>query len=62
MDRKTRIDDPDDGVLPATPGRRRAAMATGCLFALVLLAVLIWFAATHTGTGDSPGWFGWGSR
>lgn len=58
MDRKTRIDDPDDEVLPASPRRRRASMMIGCLFAIVLIAVLIWFGATHTGTGEQPGWFG----
>jgi hypothetical protein len=62
MDRNTRIDDPDDGMLPASPTRRRASMAIGCLFALVLLGVLIWFGATHTGTADAPGWFGRGGR
>lgn len=60
MKRKTRIDDPDDEMLPASPRRRRAAMTIGCLFALALLAFLVWFAATHTGTMDAPGWFGSG--
>lgn len=58
MDDRTRIDDPDDGVLPASPGRRRTAMTFGCLFAIALLAFLIWFAATHTGTSEQPRWFG----
>ena len=62
MDPKTRIDDPDDEVLPASPKRRQAAMTIGCLFALALLAFLIWFGVTHTGTADSPGWFGSGGR
>lgn len=56
--RKVTIDDPDDEVLPASPRRRRAAAMIGCLFALFLMLVLVWFAATHTQTLDSPGWFG----
>lgn len=52
------IDNPDDEILPASPGRRRSAMVVGCLFALLLLAVLVWFVATHTETMDNPGWFG----
>lgn len=58
MDRKTRIDDPDDEVLPASPGRRRTAMTVGCLFVIAVLAFLIWFVATHTQTFERPGWFG----
>ena len=58
MDDRTRIDDPDDEVLPASPTRRRAAMSIGCLLAIALLVFLVWFAATHTGTSDRPGMFG----
>lgn len=58
MDRNTPIDDPDDEVLPASPRRRQAAMAIGCLFILAMLVFLIWFIATHTETFDRPGWFG----
>lgn len=58
MDSKTPIDDPDDEVLPASPERRRTVMTIGCLFALALVAFLIWFGATHTGTFGRPSWFG----
>ena len=58
MDSNTPIDNPDDEVLPATPGRRRTAMTIGCLFVVVVLGALIWFGVTHTGTGNSPSWFG----
>jgi hypothetical protein len=35
----------------------------GCLFALALLGILIWFGVLHLGTADKPGWFGgWGGR
>lgn len=58
MDENTPIDDPDDEVLPASPARRRKAMLIGCLFAILLLAILIWFGVTHTRTSDHPGLFG----
>ena len=58
MDRQTPIDDPDDEVLPASPGRRRTAMTIGCLFVIALLVFLIWFSASHTGTAERRGWFG----
>lgn len=58
MDDRTPIDDPDDEVLPASPERRRVAMTIGCLVVVAVVAFLIWFAATHSGTFDRPGWFG----
>jgi hypothetical protein len=58
MDSRTPIDDPDDEVLPASPGRRRTAMTIGCLFVIVVLVFLVWFAATHSGTFEHRGWFG----
>lgn len=59
MDRdRFRIDDPDDEVLPASPGRRRGAAILGCATLLVLLAILVWFVATHTQTFENPGLFG----
>ncbi len=57
MDDRTPIDDPDDEVLPASPGRRRAAMAIGCLFVVIVLVFLIWFGVTHSETFERPGWF-----
>ncbi|HEX6924901.1 MAG TPA: hypothetical protein VF167_05705 [Longimicrobiaceae bacterium] len=57
-DPKIPIDDPDDEVLPASPARRRAKLAIGCLIVLGVLVFLIWFAVTHTGTADRPGRFG----
>jgi hypothetical protein len=63
VDPKTPIDDPDDEVPPANPRRRRAVTMFGCLFALALLGILIWFGVLHLGTADEPGWFGgWGGR
>ena len=58
MDPDTRIDDPDDEVIPASPRRRRIATAIGCLFVLVLLAVLIWFGASNLATFERTGAFG----
>ncbi len=52
------IDDPDDEVLPASPGRRRQRTLLGCLTFLVLLAALAWFVATHTQTLENPSLFG----
>lgn len=52
------IDDPDDEILPASPGRRRRRAILGCLTLIVLLGVLVWFAVTHTETFQNPGLFG----
>jgi hypothetical protein len=48
----------DDQVLPASPGSRRVAAAAGCLTLVVLLALLVWFIATHTQTFDNPPIYG----
>ena len=52
------IDNPDDEIIPASPGRRRTATTIGCLAVVLLLAVLIWFGATHTETFEGQSLFG----
>lgn len=54
-----RIDDPNDGMLPANPGRRKQAATIGCATFLILLGLLIWFIATHTQTFEQSGLFGY---
>ena len=49
---------PDDEILPADPVRRRIGTVLGCFTLLLLLAVLVWFIATHTQTFENPGMFG----
>ena len=48
----------DDEVLPTDPVRRRVGAVVGCFTLLLLLAVLIWFIATHTQTFENRGLFG----
>ena len=52
------IDDPDDEILPASPGRRRIGAIVGCLTLIILLGVLTWFVATNTETFENRGLFG----
>ena len=48
----------DDRSLPADPARRRAGAVLGCLTLVVLLALLVWFIATHTQTFQNPSTYG----
>jgi hypothetical protein len=41
-------ENPDNDVLPISPGRRRLAMLIGIVFLLVILGFLLWFVTTHT--------------
>ena len=49
------IDHPDDEIPPANPARRRVAMYTGCLFVVIVVGFLIWFAATYNTPADDRG-------
>lgn len=55
------IDDPDDEILPASPGRRRAATVMGCLVVLLLVGLLVYWIAFRTPAPQQRGWFGIGS-
>lgn len=48
------LDDPGEG-LPASPGRRRFAIAAGILMLILILVALAWFAVTNTETNEDPG-------
>jgi hypothetical protein len=58
LTRKRWLHNPTDTILPITPQRRRAGALAGCLTLLFLLALLVWFIATHTQTFDNPPLFG----
>jgi hypothetical protein len=58
LTRKRWLHSNTDPVLPVNPGRRRAAAAVGCLTLVLLLALLVWFIATHTQTFDNPPIYG----
>ncbi len=50
----------DDGdmTLPVSPTRRKARRAIGCLFLVVILALLVWFGVTHTASERNRGFLG----
>jgi hypothetical protein len=52
------IDDPDDEILPASPGRRRAATLVGCFVVLLLVGLLIYWIAFRTPAPQDRSWFG----
>ena len=58
MTRKRWLHNTTDQILPINPERRRAGALMGCLTLLFLLALLVWFIATHTQTFDNPPLFG----
>ena len=53
-----KVHHPDDRSLSPDPARRRAGAVLGCVTLVVLLALLVWFIATHTQTFENPVKFG----
>ena len=45
--------------LPVSADRRTARRTLGCLFLVIILALLLWFGITHTGTGKDRDFLGW---
>lgn len=48
------LDDPGEG-MPASPARRRLAIAVGVAMLLLILGALVWFSVTNTETRDEQG-------
>lgn len=48
------LDDPGEG-MPASPTRRRLALAAGLLMLILILVSLLWFSLTNTETDEDPG-------
>lgn len=55
------LDDPGEG-MPASPARRRAAIAAGILMLLLILVTLVWFIAENADAPDDRGGGILGSR
>ena len=45
--------------LPVSADRRTARRTLGCLFLVIILALLLWFGITHTGTEKDREFLGW---